>query len=74
MVDEDEAGTAERKRDVFLRVAIADNVVMATMQFMEHPWSWSRKQLEDILGVGPRIVESGRGVLFPLRREAIDRV
>lgn len=66
MVDVDEGATAGKERDVYLRAAIADHVVMVLMMFLEHAWPWWSEQLEDMLDCDPHMAESERGVLILL--------
>lgn len=59
---------------MFLRVAIANHVVMIIMQFLERALPWSREQLKDMPDFDPQMVAIGRGVLFPSPPGVIDRV
>lgn len=74
MSDRYGAGRAKRKRDMHTQVAIADRVVMVTLQFLERAWPLSRKPLEGMPDSDPRMVKSGRGVLFALSMRVIKRV
>lgn len=51
---------------MFLWVAVAEHCVMVTMQFLERAQLWSSEQAEGTPDFDPRMIESGRGVLYPL--------
>lgn len=74
MVEEDQDGMVWIERDVYLRVAFVDRVVVFIMQFVECAWPWSGGQPEKKPNCDPHTVKSGRGVLFPLLLGMIDRV
>lgn len=57
-----------------MQVVTADYVVIVVMQCLERAWPWFKKRLEDISDHRPQMVETGRGVLFALPPEVIDRV
>lgn len=72
MVVEEEVGAAGDQRNVFLRAAIANHVVMVIMQLMDHAWPWSMKRLEDMPDFDLHMMESERGVLFRLPPSGIE--
>lgn len=74
MVDVDVDGPAGREQDVYLRVTIANHVFMVIMHFMERAWPWSKNRLECMPNFDLQMVESRRGVLFPLLPGAVDGV
>lgn len=50
-------------------IAIADHIVMVTMQLLERAWPWPKERLVDIRNYDPRVDERGRGDLFPVANE-----
>lgn len=61
-------------REVSVQVALADDCVMVIVQFLKRTWPWSSKTLESKPNFDPRMVGSGRGVLFPLAPGVIEKV
>lgn len=74
MADVDGAGTVGSKRDVYMQIAIADHVAIVIIQFLDRALHWSKQRLEDMPEHDPRMVESGRSVMFALPTDVLGRV
>lgn len=74
MVNENDVGTAERQRDVLLRISVADHVVIVTIKFLKRAWPWSGKRIKNMLDFDLWLVKNERGVLFLLPSDVVHRV
>lgn len=59
---------------MFQRFAVADHCEMVIMQFSERAWPCSNEWLKSVPDFDLRIIESGRGVLFPFSLGVIERL
>lgn len=67
-------GTLEKNQNRYLQTAIANNVVMVTMQFLKRTWWLLRKQIEYLPDFDSAVAVSGCGVLCPLPPSVVERV